>query len=225
MIHRNTKERILIASEYLLARRGPAVSTRAIANAAGVNVAAVNYHFGTKDYLIELVFRRRFAELDTVCCNELRSMYDAEAGRHAGFPVSRILRTYLQPFFADSHNDPLDGEHMALLARAIMDPDRGIRSALAEAMKPSREMLLQMLREALPDLPEEVAGFRFFLARGALGYTLAMAAGGMRPDGLEFANRDRLVDALVCFLSSAFEAPSPDEALQNSGSVVATGGG
>jgi len=225
MIHRNTKERILIASEFLLVHKGSAISTRAIADTAGVNIAAVNYHFGAKDRLIEMIFRRRFTVLDEACSRELRSMYAAGASRETRFPVSRILRTYLRPFFAGSHDDLLNGEHMVLLTRAIMEPNRGIQSVFAEAMKQSREMLLQMLCKALPDLPEEVIRFRFLLALGTLGYTLAMAGGGVPLDGLKFTSRDHLVNALVSFLSSAFEAPSPDEALQNSGSVVATGGG
>lgn len=66
-----TRERILDATEQLLAEHGVAgTSVRAITTLADVNVAAVNYHFGSKDKLVRAVITRRFDEL--------------EAARHAG---------------------------------------------------------------------------------------------------------------------------------------------
>ena len=56
----DTKERILDAAEQLFGEHGPSdTSLRAITAAAGVNLAAVNYHFGSKEKLIEAVLSRR----------------------------------------------------------------------------------------------------------------------------------------------------------------------
>src|SRR6201996_8870198 len=61
-----TKERILGAAEVLFARHGfDGASLRQLTAAAGVNLAAVNYHFGSKDRLVEEVFRRRLDELNS----------------------------------------------------------------------------------------------------------------------------------------------------------------
>jgi AcrR family transcriptional regulator len=58
----STKERILGAAETLFAQRGfDGASLRQLTSAAGVNLAAVNYHFGSKEKLVEQVFRRRRA--------------------------------------------------------------------------------------------------------------------------------------------------------------------
>ena len=60
----STRQRILGAAEELFAERGfAAASLRQVTAAAKVNLAAVNYHFGSKDNLIEEVFRRRLDEL------------------------------------------------------------------------------------------------------------------------------------------------------------------
>ena len=63
--HFSTKERILGAAEQLFARLGFAgASLRQVTAAANVNLAAVNYHFGSKENLINEVFRRRLDELN-----------------------------------------------------------------------------------------------------------------------------------------------------------------
>ena len=55
-----TRTRILDAAEELFMQHGfEGTSMRALTTRAGVNLAAVNYHFGSKDALIEAVFRRR----------------------------------------------------------------------------------------------------------------------------------------------------------------------
>ena len=75
----STKQRILGAAEDLFARRGFAgASLRQVTAAAKVNLAAVNYHFGSKDRLIEEVFRRRLDELNA---GRLRALKDARASR------------------------------------------------------------------------------------------------------------------------------------------------
>lgn len=201
MISQNTKERIVAALEFLLIHKGPSISMRAIANAAGVNIAAINYYFGSKDQLFEWVFKRRFALLNEVCSKELQKIYDTDVGESLNLPVSRILRTYLGPFFGGS-------DDMVLIGKAMMTTDRDLQAASADVMKPSREMLLEMLCEVLPDLPEEVLRLRFLLSMGALGYTLVLAAkGGVQLDELQCVTQDCLVDVLVSFLSSAFIGP------------------
>ena len=58
--HFNTKDRILGAAEELFAQYGFAgTSLRQVTSRADVNIAAVNYHFGSKENLVNEVFRRR----------------------------------------------------------------------------------------------------------------------------------------------------------------------
>ena len=57
MAKRSTKDRILDASEALFARDGSSgASLRAITQRAKVNLAAVHYHFGSKDYLLAVSY-------------------------------------------------------------------------------------------------------------------------------------------------------------------------
>ena len=61
----SSPERILSAAEKLFADNGfSAVSLRKVTSAAGVNLAAVSYHFGSKDGLIEAVLRRNIEPIN-----------------------------------------------------------------------------------------------------------------------------------------------------------------
>src|ERR1700749_3137399 len=64
--HFSTKQRILDSAEALFARHGfVGASLRQVPAAAKVNLAAVNYHFGSKENLINEVFRRRLDVLNS----------------------------------------------------------------------------------------------------------------------------------------------------------------
>ena len=84
----STKERILGAAEALFAQRGfDGASLRQLTAAAGVNLAAVNYHFGSKEKLVEQVFRRRLDALNaapTGRAGQGRRQARDHAGRRAG---------------------------------------------------------------------------------------------------------------------------------------------
>ena len=75
--HFSTKERILGAAEELFAQHGFAgTSLRQVTSRADVNIAAVNYHFGSKDNLVHEVFRRR---MDVMSAQRLEALAKAVA--------------------------------------------------------------------------------------------------------------------------------------------------
>src|SRR5450432_3335465 len=90
-----TKAVVLEAAERLFALHGfRSVSVRDITAAAGVNLASVNYHFGSKDALLFEIFRRRTAELNR---DRARMLHEA-TDRHGGKPpVREILRAFFEP--------------------------------------------------------------------------------------------------------------------------------
>src|SRR5215469_17711094 len=93
--HAATKAQVFNAAERLFALHGfQNVSVRDITAEAGVNLASVNYHFGSKDQLLFEIFRRRTAELN----RERARMLHEAADRHGGKPpVREILRAYFEP--------------------------------------------------------------------------------------------------------------------------------
>src|SRR5207302_4476694 len=85
-----TRDAILAAAERLYADRGFAdVTLRDIVAAAGVNLAAVNYHFGSKDELIAELFISRSIATNRERLSELKLAEQAGGGRAS---IDSILR-------------------------------------------------------------------------------------------------------------------------------------
>src|SRR3982750_1892652 len=89
-----TRTRILDAAEELFMQHGfEATSMRALTARASVNLAAVNYHFGSKHALIEAVFRRR---LDPMNATRIAGLDKLEATERSP-PPEAIIRAFLSP--------------------------------------------------------------------------------------------------------------------------------
>lgn len=90
-----TKAAVFCAAERLFALHGfQNVSVRDITAEAGVNLASVNYHFGSKDGLLFEIFRRRTAELNRERARMLHEANDRHDGRP---PVREILEALFAP--------------------------------------------------------------------------------------------------------------------------------
>ena len=95
-IHFSTKDRILGAAEELFAQFGFAgTSLRQVTSRADVNIAAVNYHFGSKENLVNEVFRRRMDEMSALRLAQLHA-----AVAQPSFDLERILAAFVAPALA-----------------------------------------------------------------------------------------------------------------------------
>src|SRR5437763_16807197 len=93
-VEAGTRESLMDAAESLFAERGiPAASLRAITERATANLAAVHYHFGSKQGLVRAVFDRRLAPLNRERLT-LLDRYEAEGGG-----VEEVVRAFVAPIF------------------------------------------------------------------------------------------------------------------------------
>ena len=126
--HFSTRERILGAAETLFARHGFAgASLRQVTAAANVNLAAVNYHFGSKDNLIEEVFRRRLDELNARRVDALNAALAGNAPK-----LEDVLAAFIRPALDLSLDEPGGHAFMRVLARAYAEHDERLRKFLSE---------------------------------------------------------------------------------------------
>jgi AcrR family transcriptional regulator len=206
----DTKRRILDAAEELFMEHGfEATSLRLITTAAGVNVAASNYHFGSKEELFQAVFTRRLDPMNHERV-ALLAAYQAVAG---GQPLTceRIISAMFIPALKLARDHEQGGKNfLRLLGRAYADPAPFIREFLSLQYAEMVGRFRAAFGEALPHLPREEVSWRLHFVMGALSYTLAGSDGlklisQIRPDDAD--NDELLLMRLAPFLAAGLRAP------------------
>ncbi|MEZ5354973.1 MAG: TetR/AcrR family transcriptional regulator [Bryobacteraceae bacterium] len=167
-----THDRILDAAEALFAEQGfESTSIRAITAAAGANLAAVNYHFQSKETLIHAVLARR---LDPV--NDTRlSMLDAILAQSDGAPpdLDGILHAFARPIFEAAFGLEANPAFARLAGRISSEPGDSLRKLAFEHIRPVAHRFFRAFALALPDLPPVDLIWRIHLSIGAMFHLLA----------------------------------------------------
>jgi AcrR family transcriptional regulator len=163
--HAATKQAVFVTAERLFALHGfQKVSVRDITAAAGVNLASVNYHFGSKDALLFQIFRKRTSELN----RERARMLHAAAERHAGAPpVREILEALFEPPVRWSDPASTRRISMQFIIRARSEGAGEIREALQRDVS-HLERFAAALAAARPDLPAETVYWRLHFCLGMI---------------------------------------------------------
>ncbi len=163
--HAATKAAVFAAAERLFAVHGfQNVSVRDITAAAAVNLASMNYHFGSKDALLFEIFGRRTAEL-----NRERARMLLEAGdRHGGAPpVRAVLEALLAPPVRWSAPDNPRSISLQFIIRARAEGTAQMRDVLRNDVS-HLERFADALLAARPDLPMEDVYWRLHFMLGML---------------------------------------------------------
>ena len=147
-----TRTAILSAAERLYADRGFAdVTLRDIVAAAGVNLAAVNYHFGSKDELIAELFVTRSLATNRERLNELKAAEEAGGGRA---DIDAILRALVGPTLRGCLGGDREGSTAArFMIRASIESVPPIRRIKNREVDHLRKFAAAM-RRSLPDRSE-----------------------------------------------------------------------
>jgi AcrR family transcriptional regulator len=164
-----TKDRILDAAERLFARQGvEATSLRAITAQAGVNLAAVNYHFQSKESLLHAVIARRLNPV-----NEKRlAMLDAceEAAGDGPLPLDEVLDALLRPVF-----EMLSGqakEFTPIMGRIFTESAELTEQVFQKHLAHVAQRFLPAFQRALPDLPLVELLWRLQFVFGVMSHTM-----------------------------------------------------
>jgi AcrR family transcriptional regulator len=203
-----TRTRILDAAEELFMLHGfEGTSMRLLTSRAGVNLAAVNYHFGSKDALIEAVFRRR---LDPMNAARIAALDELEKQAHPLAPDS-IIRAFVGPSLRMIEDAKSGGRNfIRLLGRTYTEPAKGIRALIGQMYAPAMQRYKSALERALPQMPGDELVWRMHFMFGTLAYTLAATdtvqlIAGCKPEDRYDARL--LEDRLTAFLAAGLHAP------------------
>ncbi|MCM8595472.1 TetR/AcrR family transcriptional regulator [Accumulibacter sp.] len=169
----DTRERILDVAERLFMENGyEATSMRLITGAAEVNLAAVNYHFGSKEALLREVFRRRLEWLN----RERLAALDRLEQQAAGGPLkpSQILEAFFGTLLRMGEDESLGGmTFLRLLGRTLTEPAEFIRTFFAGEYEQVIDRYKLALFRALPDVPRAEIVWRLHFMLGAMSYAIA----------------------------------------------------
>jgi AcrR family transcriptional regulator len=193
----DTKTRILDAAEKLFGEKGfDATSLRDITTEADVNLAAVNYHFQSKESLIEATIMRAAGPV-----NDQRLAMLEGAGPKPS--VEQIVEAFIGPVLEQ------DFEPMApLMARVLASPDT-MRRVFKVHMESLSRRFAEAMAAALPELSHAETMWRLHFTAGAMAHTVTRAPlmrdlfGGV----LDFKDRKLLIARLVRFAAAGFRAP------------------
>jgi len=160
-----TKAAVFCAAERLFALHGfQNVSVRDITAEAGVNLASVNYHFGSKDALLFEIFRRRTAELNR---ERARMLHEANTRHDGAPPVRAILEGLIAPPIRWSRPDNPRRISIQFIIRARSEGTAEMREALSNDVS-HLARFADALIAAVPESPREEVYWRLHFVLGMI---------------------------------------------------------
>ncbi|MFC0677765.1 TetR/AcrR family transcriptional regulator [Lysobacter korlensis] len=201
--HFSTKDRILGAAEELFAQFGFAgTSLRQVTSRADVNIAAVNYHFGSKENLVNEVFRRRMDEMSEQRMAALKAAVEQHPGE-----LEPILAAFVEPALAMAQDRHGGGAFVRVVARAYAEKNDRLRKFLSDHYGHVLREFARAIAAVVPNLSKEELYWRLDFLAGALTYAMADFGLIKRPAGTgEAAHRERAARELIRFAAAGFKS-------------------
>lgn len=199
----STKDRILGAAEELFAQHGfGGTSLRQVTSRADVNIAAVNYHFGSKENLINEVFRRRMDEMSRQRLAQLEQARSAHPGE-----LEPVLAAFVEPALALARDRQGGVAFIRVIARAYAEKNDSLRRFLSEQYGHVLREFARAIAECVPHLDKEQLYWRLDFLSGALTYAMSDFGLIKRPAGVgEVAHRKRAADELIRFAAAGIQS-------------------
>lgn len=204
----DTATRILDVAERLFVEHGfEATSLRMITQQAEVNLAAVNYHFGSKDALFESVFMRRIGPFVAACLAEL----DALEQSGQALTAEALVLTFIKPCLMLS-KDPTKGGALfvRLMSRTLVENHRLLREALNQQYSVFVLRYTSAFQAALPQFETEDIAWRMHFAFGVMFNAFAgndVLKIFVRSQVVSARDPDMVVKHLVPFVVAGLTAP------------------
>ena len=201
--HFSTKDRILGAAEELFAQHGFAgTSLRQVTSRADVNIAAVNYHFGSKENLVNEVFRRRMDEMSR---RRLAALEAAQA--EAPGELEPVLAAFVEPALAMAQDRHGGGAFIRVIARAYAEKNDSLRKFLSDQYGHVLREVARAIATCVPGLSKEELYWRLDFLAGALTYAMADFGLIKRPANVaEATHRERAARELIRFAAAGFRS-------------------
>lgn len=200
-----TRDRIIDAAEMLFADHGfHSVSLRQITKEAGVNIAAVNYHFGSRESLVFEVLTRVIGPINE---ERLRLLGEAENTHGAdSVPIKEILDALYRPVISQLADSEIQSSvFLKLVGRCLSQQQEQFPETMLKLFAEIAARFEKAAAKSLPHLNEVDIFWRLHFSVGTLLYALTHA------------------DRLVLFSQGKIASVDPEETLSRLISYTATG--
>jgi len=201
----STRSRILEVAEDLFAERGlDRVSIRDITRKARVNLAAINYHFGSKNDLIVAVFERGIVPVNAARLAAL-DVLEKAAGKRSP-KLEDILEAFIRPAIPASAEAATRGSAFSkLFGRCLSEPSPEVEALLKKQFEPLADRMHAMLNRSLPRLSRSEIFWRLKFTYGALHHWL-LTRDKFRPDWVPDVDAEAQIQKLISFAAAGFRA-------------------
>lgn len=205
MARADTKARILDAAQAEFSSLGfDGASIRGIAQKADVQIAAIRYHFGSKEDLFRAVFARHAEEVV-----RRRDAYYEEIAAQKGTPdLRQAVEAMLGPLMGVRFEAEGGRSFAKLMANTVTNPDKRSTKLTKELFDPAAKDIVAHFQEAIPNLKDKEAYWSFFLSVGSLamlssnGDRLKRLSGGQ----CDPEDQQEATENLIAFVIGGIEA-------------------
>jgi AcrR family transcriptional regulator len=223
---KDTREKLLDTAERLFAAQGfDATSLRQITTEAGANLAAVNYHFGSKEDLIVEVLDRKMEPLNR---QRIDLLDDLEVRHDRNPPLERIVEAFVGPPLRLKHGTGDEGnQFMRLVGHAMNDGNERLRQILTERFREVASRYGAAFSRALPHVPPAEVLWRMIFSVGSMVHSMQISTDHIKfvATDVEMDDLETTIARMVGFLTAGFAAPaaSAPQAAQNAPAAQASG--
>ena len=215
--HDMTKDRILNEAEILFAQRGyHGVTVRKITEAAGCNLAAVNYHFGNKWRLYLAVFRFKWLPR----AKKLRESLMDELSEKDCPTLTDVVKALSRAFLKGPITDEERTRHALLIFRELAEPTEAFDLVASKALGPLFQTITEGLRPVMPpDLDDKRLALNIFSIFAMVTYFNFARAAVTNITGQEYDQdfKSLLVEHITNFSLKglgAFDGPATGEVVR-----------
>ncbi|MDB6171538.1 MAG: transcriptional regulator, TetR family [Chthoniobacteraceae bacterium] len=210
--HARTRSAVLDAAEQLFSQHGvDGASIRQIVKLAGVNLGAINYHFGTKERLALEVFARR---LEPVNLDRIARLDALEAAAdHRPLKLEQIIEALVRPAVESEGRGARDcDDMMRLISRCFQEPNTELKHFVEEKFAEVTRRFESAILRAVPGLPSGELFWRMHFLFGALhhGQEMWLRFDQLpRPTDRETVKPDRegFIQRVIAFTAAGLSSP------------------
>ena len=203
-----TKNKILDAAENLFADKGfNGTSLREITGVAGVNLAAVNYHFGSKKELIKAVMSRYMNELSP----ELESALSLLCQVERKPSLHEVFSAFVEPLLSlSTFRDNGSSHFLQLLGRGYTDSQGFLRWFLTTQYPNVFSYFTQAVHKAYPELTTEDMFWRLHFTMGTIVFAMSSSEALIDIAQNDFDNQltiEAVINKVIPYVAAGVAAP------------------